>query len=152
MNELYLRNVTSDDCELLFDWVNNPLVRANSVNTELISLDQHSAWFQSKLKDKNTKMYILTDGSHNIGQIRIDWIDGFWSIDYSIDSEFRGKGYGKLMVKLLTTKKILPLKALVKKSNGPSAEIFVKIGFRCKEIILNDIPYLECIFDSKFDN
>ncbi|WP_051408458.1 GNAT family N-acetyltransferase [Sediminibacterium sp. C3] len=144
MNNLYLRDADFNDLKLLYKWVNDDDVRYNSLNQAIITWENHKKWFESKINNISSKIYILTDGDNNFGQIRIDRELNFWVIDYSIESKNRGKGYGFLILELLIDKhKNFNFKAFVRKENLSSIRIFLKLGF--KKIVgpLDDIIYFE---------
>jgi RimJ/RimL family protein N-acetyltransferase len=136
-----LRDATIEDAELLFDWANETGVRQNSINQEPIILENHLKWFAAKLSDSETKILILTSGHEHFGQIRIDFTDGYWTIDYSIDSQFRGLGLGKEIVRQLLKKfPEYKFKATVKKENHASGKVFKNLGF-------NRLPSVDADFD-----
>jgi len=129
-NPLFLRLITADDSALLFDWVNDEDVRANSFTPEKIELENHNLWLNSKLNSKESIIFILEKDDIPVGQIRFDLCDSYWEIDYSISKSHRGKGLGSSIIKLgiayLNKKNI---KAKVKNSNFASQNIFEKLGF-----------------------
>ena len=126
----YLRKVTIEDAILLFEWVNEKMVRTNSLNQIPISWKNHISWVNEKLHNSNCQMFILTDDKNTYGQIRIDYFNNKWEIDYSIDIKHRGKGYGKLIVKLLLEKfSNYNFIAIVKKNNISSINVFLNLSF-----------------------
>jgi RimJ/RimL family protein N-acetyltransferase len=132
-NKFYLREAkTNQDALQLFDWVNDEEVRKNSLNTDQISIIDHFTWFHAKLKSDTTKIYLLEDEFNSaIGQIRIDKINDYYEIDYSISNAFRGRGLGNKIVELLITQVgNVNLLAKVKKSNQPSIKVFINNGFK----------------------
>ena len=142
----FLREATIDDALLLFNWVNDKDVRFNSINQETIIWINHIKWLESRLNSKDTFIYILTDGETNYGQIRIDNHNNWWTIDYSIDVNNRGKGFGSLIVNLLIEKcNNFNFKAFVKKSNLSSIHVFVKLGFNEVKGELEYMIYFEKI-------
>lgn len=143
-DKLVLRHVEFKDAELLFNWANEKNVRENSINQEPIIWENHLRWFSKKLNNSETKFLILTSENNLLGQIRIDLIDRYWNIDYSIDNQFRGKGLGKEIVRLLINKfKSYKFRATVKKQNKASVNVFVNLGFKKIEIENNDFEYFE---------
>ena len=125
-----LREANINDAELLFNWANESNVRKNAINQDKINWVDHLNWLNKKLNDDNTKIFILFSYDNLIGQIRIDLIDHYWNIDYSIDSEFRGLGFGKEILKLLINKfEFYKYKAVVKKENTASIKVFQNLGF-----------------------
>lgn len=129
-NKIKLRLATIDDAQLLFDWVNNIDVRRNSLITEKIVWNEHLKWFKSKLQSQS-KIYILFNDKIPVGQIRLDYMNTFWAIDYSIDSKHRGNGFGKIIIELVINKfnKGDILKAVVKNDNISSLKTFQKLEF-----------------------
>lgn len=140
----FLRDASKDDALLLFEWVNDKDVRLNSIDQDNVIWENHLKWFEKKLNSKDTFIYILTDGKINYGQIRIDNDNHWWTIDYSIDVNYRGKGFGSLIVNLLIEKyKIFNFKAFVKKSNLSSIHVFVKLNFNEVKGELENMIYFE---------
>ena len=139
-----LRKADNNDAELLFNWVNDTNVRKNSINPEPINWENHLIWFNKKINDNNSKILILFSPEYLLGQIRIDLVDAYWNIDYSIDNEFRGIGLGKEMVKLLLKMYgFYNFKATVKKENLASIKIFQNLGFKQIQTLSDDYYYFE---------
>lgn len=68
-----------DDCEDLWHWRNDPLTRANSLNTDEVTYNQHLAWFEALMSDTNQLLMIGTlpntlfpEKMHKIGMIRFN--------------------------------------------------------------------------------
>jgi len=123
---------TYQDALLLFNWVNDKTVRQNSLSSESITFQNHINWFETKMKDENCKIYILTDlYKSNIGQIRVEMKDEYYEIDYTISEQYRGNGFGNKIINLLQVKLgNINLLARVKNNNIPSIKIFTKNGFK----------------------
>jgi len=130
---LTLRELQTDDKDFLFELVNDSLVRENSLNSEIITYENHSLWFEKKLQEIQnnlSKIYILTINDTKIAQIRLDKQAMFWIVDISIDKEYRNKGYAQKMVKLLLSKlQDEILFAHVKTTNIASQKLFKNAGF-----------------------
>lgn len=95
IDPITLRAITFSDCDLIYEWASDELVRKNAFNPDKIDYESHKEWFQSKLCSRNTFMYIILAGNAPVGQIRIDIENDCGIIDYSIDSDHRGRGFGK---------------------------------------------------------
>ncbi len=138
MNLEFKKALTNDDCSLLFKWVNDPLTRKNSFNTELITFEEHRGWFYSKLNDPSTIIYICVHDElkMQIGQVRVEFDKGVGEIDYYIDPQFRGKGFGSEVLKLLPIQLIKDgflfnlLIGKVKHINVASEKAFLKAGYQ----------------------
>lgn len=137
-NELFIRNGTLSDAELLFEWVNEPSVRKNAFHMDSISYEEHIAWYKEILNNPNSAQYILMSNEKPIGQVRLS-IKGIEAeIDYSVDVRFRGSGYGQEILRLIKIKvkedfpSVKRLIGKVKPSNVSSYYCFIKSGFEEK--------------------
>lgn len=101
---LELRKVNDNDLILLYWWANDKTVRTNAFNKDLISPEQHKEWFDRKIRDLDVKMYILFVNNMPVGQIRLEKENGQYVIDYSIECNSRGRGFGKILLKLVESK------------------------------------------------
>ena len=127
MKDIHLRKVEDKDMMLLYQWVNDSLVRKNSFNSGNISLEEHQKWFNEKFKNPNESIYILMVDEKSIGQVRLSKSNKQVIISYSIDSKYRGQGYGKLILKLVEDKindENIKLIGRVKRDNIASQLIF----------------------------
>lgn len=98
---LYLRRANSEDCDLLFKWANDSLVRANSFSTDKISYEEHVRWFDRLMQRNDCVQYILMDDCIPVGQARITICDDAAEVGYSICLEKRNSGYGSKLLKLV---------------------------------------------------
>lgn len=130
-----LKLVDETHINLLFDWANDTECRKNSFNSETISFEEHSKWFQYKMQDKNSVMYLYCVLDEPVGQIRLDFEGDKAFIGYSIKSAARGKGYGKQIIKLVEEKirlekyQIKYLCGKVKYENEASKKIFEQLDY-----------------------
>ena len=144
MDKLKLRKARISDAKLLFRWFNDVDVRNNSFIQESTTFENHFKWFSKKINNSDTSIFILSNEFNNIGQIRIDYEKSYWLIDYSIDREYRGMGYGKIIIELLLKKcNNFKFRAVVKKNNLPSISVFLKTGFKNTSNIADDPQYFE---------
>ncbi|WP_418374571.1 GNAT family N-acetyltransferase [Agathobacter sp.] len=132
---LYLRRANSEDCDLLFKWANDSLVRANSFSTDKISYEEHVRWFDRLMQRKDCLQYIFMDECIPVGQARITICDDVAEVGYSICSEKRNSGYGSKLLKLVVdaVHKELPevtkIVGKVKSENIASQKAFAKAGY-----------------------
>ncbi|HBI93809.1 MAG TPA: hypothetical protein DDY58_16075, partial [Terrisporobacter glycolicus] len=89
-----LRSANYEDCTLLFKWANDSQVRKNAFSTNNIDLESHIKWYENKMNDENTRIFIVLKDNVEVGQIRVDISDNKGFIDYSIDKNYRGQGIG----------------------------------------------------------
>jgi RimJ/RimL family protein N-acetyltransferase len=152
MEQVKFKKIQESDCDLLFIWVNEPEVRQNAFNPKKVKYEEHIKWFSKILNSNTSKIYIATVNNISIGQIRIDVEIEDGIISYSIDKNYRNRGYGTQLlnrVKDLVLNEDLQIKRLigkVKKSNLISQRAFEKAKYGKKE--LNDyIEYFKNIID-----
>ncbi|MDO9551544.1 GNAT family N-acetyltransferase [Rhodonellum sp.] len=143
---IFLRDVSTDDLDLTFQWANNPDTRKHSINKDYISKERHDFWFESKLTDVQCIYQILMEGNTAVGSIRVDLKDGDGIISYLIDPNQYQKGLGKKIVELildyikLNFPKVKKLIGFVDHENIASKKIFEKLGF---QLINKQHPLLE---------
>jgi UDP-2,4-diacetamido-2,4,6-trideoxy-beta-L-altropyranose hydrolase len=151
-NAIKLRPVQEADCELLWQWANDPVIRSLSFSSEYISWSDHLQWFASKLGNRNCLFYIaLNQDNLPIGQVRYEIINQEATISLAISASFRGLGYGRQIILLgcqelghgSLAKKI---NAYVKPNNLSSINVFLKAGFQnTGETIVKGQPALHFI-------
>ena len=144
INKVSLRSASKADLDMYFEWANDTNVRANAIAKNRIEKKNHIKWFNSKLENENCFMYVIQADREPIGQIRFDVENSEAIIDYSVSANYRGKGYGKLLLMEgmnLLKNEAIPFtifKAIVKKDNIASNTVFHKLGFeKIEEFVLN---------------
>lgn len=138
------------DTELLYQWANDPETRANAINTAPIPWEDHVQWFNKKVTDNNSRIFIFEQllNSRPVGMVRFDYQDERYLISYLVDKDVRGEGWGEIILKrgiIALTGSIdrRPLlKAMVKEGNIASMQVFVNLGFTDKAPVeMNNISY-----------
>ncbi|MDD5751485.1 MAG: UDP-2,4-diacetamido-2,4,6-trideoxy-beta-L-altropyranose hydrolase [Candidatus Peribacteraceae bacterium] len=132
---LRLRPVTAEDGRLLWEWVNDPVVRSSSFSPDPIAWPAHERWLKEKLASPRCRMFLARD-AHDVpvGQIRFDITDGEAVTDIHVAPSERGKGYGTLLItegmKALYAEMHIPvIHAFIKTTNGASYKAFLRAGF-----------------------
>jgi len=134
----YLRKAGPQDMDLLFQWVNEGLVRKNSFLSAPVAYDEHVRWFQDMLSRENAGQYIYMDDDRPAGEIRIEADGREAEISYSICMEKRCMGYGKDMLGLLQEHvrqdfpQVEKLAAKVKPENIASQKALMDAGYEEK--------------------
>ena len=100
VDEISIRRTTTKDAALYFAWVNDQYVRSASLSSSEIQWDEHSAWFNEKVDSATSKMYVCLAGALPIGQVRFDFIDNHVELDYSLDSDVRGRDWARVILDL----------------------------------------------------
>jgi RimJ/RimL family protein N-acetyltransferase len=151
MQNIKFRKASIADCDLYFEWANDPLVREQSFSTEIIQYDQHVKWFQAKIEHPDIIFLIFENAEKkNIGQVRIQKTENHIAIiGVSVSIEFRGKGMASKMLQqssdyFLDKEPLYVIHAFIKTTNKASVNSFIKAGYSFeKELIyLNAESYL----------
>lgn len=136
-----IRKVIESDCELIWEWANNPAVRSSAFSSDFIPIEEHEKWFYSKVKNQECFLFIGCNGNNQpIGQIRFDMVrTGEVEVDVSIDKAWRGKGYGVQLIKqgileLLKRSNANIVHSHVKSNNHTSQSVFLQAGFLFNKI------------------
>ena len=149
--EISIRTANINDLPVYYKWVNEKEVRRNSVNQSDIDLASHKKWFEARLKNKNAVLYYFEKNGIPIGQVRFDKENDHAEIDYSIDSKFRGKGYGTIILMRAASAYMqkhpgIKIIAKVKESNAASNKVFIKTGFKAlKSFTLHNAVYCKYV-------
>ena len=128
-----IREATDSDTKLIFNWSNDPLVRAQSFYSNTIEFESHENWFKEKLQNNNSLLLINKFGENNIGLVRFELENNKCTVGILIDEQFRGKGFSSLMLINSCTyyfnRFLTPIFAHIKESNTASIRSFQKAGF-----------------------
>jgi RimJ/RimL family protein N-acetyltransferase len=144
-----LRRARIEDRRILWEWANDPAVRASSFSSDPISWETHVAWFAEKCafdepaesarrSDQNKSLiWIAEDATGTaIGQIRFDFRpDGSCEVDVSIAPSMRGLGLASTVIRLGVQELRKEqsggrVHALIKSTNVASLKAFEQAGFR----------------------
>ena len=131
-----VRRARESDSRLLWEWANEPGVRASAFSQGPIGWEEHSAWFQAKLADKDCMILIgEVSDAEPMGQVRINQKPNREAeIDLSVARDFRGAGYGSLLLEtalreVFDSCRITKVHAFIRPENLASARAFEKAGF-----------------------
>jgi UDP-2,4-diacetamido-2,4,6-trideoxy-beta-L-altropyranose hydrolase len=133
ITEVSYRKANEGDMLLLYNWANDKVSRENSYFTEPIALETHKAWFEKKLKDTSSAIYIAEVNGVPAGMIRYDLTTENAVVGISVAEPFRGKGLAPVFLK--ETAKLyfkefqLPVWAYIKQQNTASVRSFEKAGY-----------------------
>ena len=132
---LSVRKALESDLRLFFDWRNDPLVVAASFTPGKIEMRDHRAWYLRKLSSNDCSLYVVECDSVPAGQVRFDIDGASATINYSLDSVFRGRGLARGAVSKAIAAfrakhdEVTMLVAFVKADNIASCKVFERLGF-----------------------
>jgi RimJ/RimL family protein N-acetyltransferase len=142
-SRITIRKAELTDLRLFWEWVNEAKVRAQSFSDRFVTLDEHKEWFEKKIVDPRTRMYVAVGMiGEPMGQVRFDVHENEATISISVDQKYRGRGVGSCLLetgirRCLEETSVKTFRACVKEANVTSIHLFEKTGFRIsgKEII-----------------
>ena len=131
-----LRRARSDDQRTLWEWANDPDVRAASFSSDPIPWETHVAWFAEKF-DQGRSLTLIAEDEQGVpfGQIRFDFrSDGDAELNISLARDNRQKGLGVRVIEagvreLFASTHCVRVHAYVKPENGASARVFAHADF-----------------------
>ena len=133
---LKLTKAEITDINDIFEWRNHPDIRKNFFDSEVITWNDHEKWFNKKLKDQDTTIYIAYYIENKIGTIRFEANESVIKTSIMLNPLFLGKGHGSHVIKLGVQKFIMEKKpdkqiiAEIKKDNIASIKAFQKADFK----------------------
>lgn len=139
--QIHIREINEKDKELTFEWANDILTRESSFNSHSISFEEHSQWFNNKLKEK-AKYYILEVTNNPAAIVRFDIDDAKIIVGITVAPIYRGKGLAPVFLrtacKRFTEETGLDvIYAYIKKTNIASKKSFTKAGFLFNKVVSN---------------
>jgi UDP-2,4-diacetamido-2,4,6-trideoxy-beta-L-altropyranose hydrolase len=148
-----LREAVPEDCRLIWQWANEPSVRAASFNPGPIPWEGHRDWFAGKLADANCLFFIAEGAGHEpLGQVRCDLSGEQAIISIALAPEARGKGLGPWVIRdacdrAFQTGRVRSVLALVRAENAPSRAAFLRSGFVDDgETVVRGCPALRLVY------
>jgi RimJ/RimL family protein N-acetyltransferase len=127
---MILREANELDAKRLFDWRNDPLTRANSLNTDLVTWVDHTRWLSTTLKRTDRDLLIAERDGAALGTVRIDYFAHSCELSWTVAPEYRQQGFGKQMVRLaVLVARMANLTATIKPDNESSERIVRALGF-----------------------
>ncbi len=130
-----LRDARPGDCRLLWQWANEPGVRAASFSSQPIAWEEHQAWYGAKRSDPNCRLWVAVDAADEpIGQIRFEECDKEPTLSVSIAAGHRAQGYGRLLIEAGARQFIREfgprkIHAFIRPGNAVSLRAFAGAGF-----------------------
>jgi UDP-2,4-diacetamido-2,4,6-trideoxy-beta-L-altropyranose hydrolase len=135
LSNLELRRTVESDCEVFWEWANDPETRAASFRSNGISWEDHVKWFRAKLADPKAILYTATNKkSLPVGEVRYQ-IEGKRAVlSISLGERFRGCGWGQRILavgteRLFEDSQVEFIEAYVKPANKASLKLFEGAGF-----------------------
>tara|TARA_B100000686_G_C15949520_1_gene552808 strand:- start:50 stop:472 length:423 start_codon:yes stop_codon:yes gene_type:complete len=130
----------------LFDWVNDPEIRVWSFSNALIERKEHARWFADSIKDPKIIILIFEVNASPAGMVRFERNNNVAVLNYLLDREFWGHGYGSQMLELALLEidfvwTGVDVLAMTLPGNIASIKSLKKVGFVVKEVTATHCQY-----------
>ncbi|MGA3198917.1 MAG: bifunctional UDP-2,4-diacetamido-2,4,6-trideoxy-beta-L-altropyranose hydrolase/GNAT family N-acetyltransferase [Halobacteriota archaeon] len=149
-----IRTALPKDVIGVYELSNDRDVRENSLNSDSISLGQHTRWFAEKLHDQNSLFMVADLSGELIAQVRLEITNNTANTSLSVKNMYRRFGLGRLLLERavfnLKTEhnEVDEIKAVIKPENDASIRLFTRFGFKCKRTTtINNKTVLEFFYD-----
>lgn len=160
-NEIYFLIPTYKDIDFLVSLYNDDGIKEMSLNTDNIEIGKNEVMKTINYFNKNKlDYYVIFLDSKKIGVVMIydvNLVENYASIGIALLKDFRGKGYGKEVVKLISLQikdkyNILNLRGEVYSNNNYSLKFVQKLGFvknenKATEIDMNGTKIIKETYD-----
>jgi RimJ/RimL family protein N-acetyltransferase len=140
--EITQRTAKLSDADILLTWRNNLFVRNYSSNSELISVEEHLAWFLNRLDRIRLEPFLIfVSGNEICGMSRLDFVlerEDEYEISILVDPAKQGLGLGTRILKLTCDVffDLHPQKSIiarVHKNNLVSQRLFINASFELRD-------------------
>ncbi len=132
---MFIRKVNQSDCQILFNWRNDPLTKKMFKQNNEFTYKDHCKWLNNAILDHSRYLYIGELDGDRLGFSRFDYREniGIAEISINLNPKYRGKGFGQEFllssIDSFHLEKECDLVANIKKENIASQKIFKKAGF-----------------------
>ncbi len=130
-----LRRAVKDDCRFVWELSNSKDVRFFSFSSDPIPWVKHREWFKKMIADEKSSFYVAENPEGvKVGQVRFRINGSDATITTSLVLEFRGRGYGSLLIaqgseSLFRSTRVHTIHSYIKPDNKASIRSFVKAGY-----------------------
>lgn len=98
MKALEVRQATMDDCQFLYECNNDEVTRANAVDNNSFTYEEHTEWLKENISNPKKRIFIFEEDGERVGNIRenVNEKDEFYH-STAVHPDHRGKGIGNRM-------------------------------------------------------
>ena len=133
-SEITYRKVHKDDLMQVFKWSNDPITRNNSYTSNTISLETHQQWFNKKLNDASSIIYMAEVNGQPAGMVRYEVLATHSVVGVLIDPNHRGCGLASIFLQatanLFFENHSVSIWAYIKKTNQASIKSFERAHYK----------------------
>jgi len=145
---LNLRSAQPADADQLWQWRNDKVSRANSLDSRIVPWPEHLKWFAGVLADRHRHLLVAECHDVPVGMIRFDAVDGekgeeLFAISFLVAPDWRGRGIGAQVLEagcrhVRSRRPDARLFGQVRSDNAASRRLFERLGFSAQHDALSD--------------
>lgn len=132
-----LRLANDNDCERIFEWIQDPIVSRSGFTTHEIGWQEHQEWFKERRSDEGTVLYMgyLDHPDSPFGHVRFEATDDEGEISVIVKQSHRGRGLGTALIRVGTEEYLRRqgapdrIVARIKEDNVRSEQAFENAGY-----------------------
>lgn len=132
---IVIRPALREDALAVWTIANEPTVRENSFDSTPIPYYEHMSWYEAKVADLDSRIWVAEQGGRVVGLVRYDCLaDGIAEIGLAVAPSSRGQGLGAELLRNTVQMAARELgvrivRGVVKADNTASTSTFLKAGF-----------------------
>ncbi len=148
--ELFIRPAGPRDARLLWEWANEPGVRAASFRPDPIPWAAHQVWFAARLADARVRILIAENDGEPVGVARFEPAADGAVISVAVAAAARGRGWGTRIIAAATEHFAAAtgcsrVDAFIKPDNPASWRAFARAGYaEAEPATVAGQPALQC--------
>ena len=130
-----LKKIEYSDYPILYEWLNDPITRQNSLKSEKVKMNEHQDYIKDLIRDKDITQYIFHLNNKPVGTIREKRLpNDEIELSYTVSPSERNKKIGsKMMSKYLEDRKGNFI-CKIKKNNIASIKMVESCGFKFSKV------------------
>lgn len=134
-DDLVISTASPADAELLWRWANDPDTRRWSFHSAPIPWETHVAWFDSRLSDPATRIYVVSADGGPRAIVRYEGGSGDVAVvSIVVDPKGRGQGWGTRALRMTCQRvsrelSVERVDAFIMPENTASVVAFERAGF-----------------------
>lgn len=147
-SKIALRPATESDCEIMYEWRNDPETRKYFFNPRSIGFAEHKEWFLDILSHDDKTILIGEEAGASVGVIRLDFNKDWAYVSIYINPRLHNRGLGTKLLNAAsawTVKKypnIHRLRAEIMTENTASIKAFLKADYKPYSLIYEkELPH-----------
>jgi UDP-2,4-diacetamido-2,4,6-trideoxy-beta-L-altropyranose hydrolase len=96
--EIVVRRATEQDSRKIWEWRNDPEIRATAIDPAAIAWESHRDWFARRIADASTVMQVAEERGTGVGVVRFDLDGNRANVSIFLAPGQAGRGLGRIIL------------------------------------------------------